>query len=293
MRKGRRNTAVFPHTVLMLVALMCAVPFLLLVISSFTDENALIRGGYSFVPEQWSVSAYEYLWNSRSSILRAYAITAFVTAVGTTLSLAVTAALGYAISQDASSMGRVITGLVIFSTLFHAGLVPTYIMYARYMSIRNSIAALIFPRLLLNGMNVLIMRTYYKNSVPRALLESARLDGASELRVFAHMVLPLSKPMLATIGFLNGIAYWNDWFNSFIYISEAGKLSIQGLLNRILMDIQFISTSEFAGDMASVNVPGVSIRMAIAVIAIIPVLIAFPFFQKFLVKGISIGAVKG
>ena len=107
------------------------------------------------------------------------------------------------------------------------------------------------------------------------------------------MVLPLSKPMLATIGFLNGIAYWNDWFNSFIYISEAGKLSIQGLLNRILMDIQFISTSEFAGDMASVNVPGVSIRMAIAVIAIIPVLIAFPFFQKFLVKGISIGAVKG
>lgn len=293
MHKSRVRTPVSAHVVLMLVALMCLIPFVLLVVSSFTDETTLVQNGYAFFPEKWSMDAYGYMWNSRGSIARAYLISIVVTIVGTVLSLAVTAMLGYAISQDGFKLKKTVTFLVIFATLFHAGLVPTYIMYTRYLSFKDTYLALVFPRLLLSGMNVLIMRTYYRSSVPTALLESARLDGANEFRVFTSIVLPVSKPMLATIGFLNGIAYWNDWFNSFIYISDATKLSIQGLLNRILMDIQFMSSSDFAGEMAAASIPSVSVRMAIAVIAILPVFVAFPFFQKFLIKGISVGAVKG
>ena len=293
MKKSFSKTPVWVHIVLISVVLTCILPFLLLVISSFTSETALVKDGYSFFPKEWSIEAYKYLWNSRSSIIRAYINTIIVTALGTAFSLAVTSTLAYSISQRNFRLGQLFTFAVLFATMFHPGLVPAYILYTRYLHIKNTMLALIFPRLFLTGMNVLIMRTYFKNSVPYSLIEAARLDGASEVTIFRKIVLPVSKPMLATIGFLTAVNYWNDWYNSFIYISEAKKLSIQGLLNQILLDIQFISSADFTGDMANVNAPSVSIRMAIAIIAIIPVFVIFPLFHKYIVKGISIGAIKG
>jgi len=281
------------YVVLLIISLQCLIPFILLFVSSFTEEAALVQKGYSFFPAKWSMDAYQYLWTCRSSIFHAYVISLGITILGTVLSLAVTTTMGYAISQERFCLKRFLTIMVIFSTLFHAGLAPTYIMYARYFSIKNTFAALLFPRLLMTGINVLIIRTFFVNSVPRALLESARLDGANEFQVFFHIALNMAKPMLATIGFLSAITYWNDWFNSFIYINDSAKLSLQGLLNRIILDIQFMASSEFAGEMTGISIPSVSVRMAIAGIAVVPVLILLPFFQKFLVKGISIGAVKG
>ena len=287
------RTPVVVHVLLMAAALMCVVPFLLMLISSFTDETALVQNGYSFFPESGSMEAYEYLWNSRDSILRAYGITILTTVLGTALSLSVSTCLAYVMSKRDFPLAKAITIMVVFSVLFHPGLVPAYIFYTRYLSIKNTLFGLLVPRLLMNGIHVLILRTYFSNSVPEALLESARLDGANEFRVFFGIVLPVSSPILATIGFLTAISYWNDWFNSFIYISDADKLSLQGLLNRIILDIQFMSSSEFAGEMGDVMIPSASVRMAIAVIAILPIFAAFPFFQKFLTKGIRIGAVKG
>lgn len=293
MKKKRNQASIPVYVVMLIISLLCLIPFLLLFTSSLTDEMTLVQNGYSFFPAKWSLDAYEYLWTSRESIIRSYVISILVTIVGTFLSLAVTTTMGYAISQDKFRLKKFFTMMVIFSTLFHAGLAPTYIMYSKYLSIKNTFWAMIFPRLLMTGMNVLIMRSFFINSVPKALSESARLDGANEFQVFHHVALPMAKPMLATIGFLNGINYWNDWYNSFIYISESSKLSLQGLLNRIILDIQYMSSSEFAGEMASVSVPSVSVRMAIAGIAVIPILILLPVFQKYLVKGISVGAVKG
>ena len=287
------KTPLYVHIVLILVSLACLIPFLLLFMSSITDETELLQNGYSFFPKHLSFEAYVYLWKSRKAISRAYLITIGVTGIGTLLSLAATSTLAYSISQKGFKLARFFSVCVIFASMFHPGLVPTYIIYTQYLKIKNTFLALVFPRLFLTGMNVLIMRTFFKNSVSQSLIEAARLDGASELQVFTRVVLPVSKPMLATIGFLTAVNYWNDWYNSFIYVTDTTKVSIQGLLNRILMDIQFLSSSEFVGDMATINIPSVSIRMAIAVVAIIPVFIAFPFFHKYIVKGISIGAVKG
>lgn len=293
MHSKINRTPVLVHVLLVAVTSMCVIPFFLLVISSFTDETALIQNGYSFFPEKLSMEAYQYLWNSKDSISRAYAITFGVTAAGTFLSLSISAGIAYAMSKKDFILAKPITFLVVFSVLFHPGLVPTYIFYTRYLGIKNSLLGLLIPRLMMNGVNVLILRTYFCNSVPEALLESARLDGANEFRTFFGIVLPISKPILATIGFLNAIAYWNDWFNSFIYISDTTKLSLQGLLNRIILDIQFMSSSEFAGELGNFNIPSISVRMAIAVVAVLPIFVAFPFFQRFLTKGIRIGAVKG
>ena len=291
--KKRIKTPFIVHLIMILIVLSCILPFLLLVISSFSSETALVQNGYSFFPKEWSTEAYEYLWKSKDIILRTYLNTAIATAIGTSLSLLVTSTLAYSISQKNFRLRTVFAFMVLFATMFHPGLVPAYIMYTRYLHIKNTFFALIVPRLFLTGMNVLIMRTYFKNSVPYSLIEAARLDGASEVTIFRRIVMPVSKPMLATIGFLTAVSYWNDWYNSFIYISDARKLSIQGLLNQILLDIQFISSADFTGDMASVNVPSVSIRMAIAIIAIIPIFVIFPMFHKYIVKGISLGAVKG
>lgn len=282
------------HLLLFLFAAVCIVPFVLLISASFTDQNTITAKGYSFFPQAFSADAYEYLLNRGSDIARAYGVTLFVTAFGTIAGLTLTTLLAYPLSRKETPHRYLIMFLIFFTMLFHGGLVPSYLVYTQLLELKNTIWALVVPGLLTNGFYVMMMRTFFQTTVPPALIESAQLDGASEYRTLWSVVLPLSTPVLATIGLFTCIMYWNDWQNGMIYITKPELFSVQNLLNRIMQDIQFISTNVTpnAGE-AMEQMPTDSVKMAIAVIGVLPILVAYPFFQKYFIKGIMIGAVKG
>jgi ABC-type sugar transport system, permease component len=281
---------------LIFILLACAsiFPFVLLIMASFTDQKVIINSGYSLFPEDFSLDAYKYLLKSFSSIMHAYGLTVIITVVGTVLGLAISTMLAYPLSRNDMPLRKVLSFLVLFTLLFNGGLVPTYLMYTEYFHIKNTIWALILPGLLTNGFYILLVRSFFSTSIPAAIIESAYIDGAAEFKIFYRIVLPLSMPILATIGLMLGISYWNDWFNGLIYVTNSDLFSIQNLLNRMINDIQFIqSNSSFVSAQQAESIPSESVRMAIAVIGIIPILVAYPFFQKFFVKGLTLGAVKG
>jgi putative aldouronate transport system permease protein len=226
---------------------------------------------------------------------RAYGVTLFSTAVGTTVGLFMSALLGYGLSFKELPGRRVLNFIVILTLLFNGGLVPTYIIYTHLFSIKNTIWAQIVPSLLMNGFNVIILRSYFANNIPPEVIESSRIDGAKEFTIFRKMILPLSLPILATVGLIIGVMYWNSWMNGLYYITNPKYYNLQNVLNRILLDIRFLTTG-FYSDIASdvlAKLPTVSIRMAIAVVGVLPIMVIYPFFQKYFVKGITIGAVKG
>lgn len=283
------------HVILMLLAVMCLMPIILLVMSSFTDERTILRDGYSFVPAHFSLEAYVYLMNKGNEIFRAYGVSILITVVGTLSSLVLTALLAYPLSRPDMPARSTLMFVVFFTMLFNGGLVPTYLVYTQLFDIKNTLWALIVPGLLMNGFNVLLMRTFFKTSIPPALIESASIDGAGEWRTLWSVVLPLSKPIIATIGLFQTIHYWNDWMNGMIYITDSRLFSLQNLLNRVLQDVQFLASGgldSMSNEMMA-TLPSETVKMAIAAVGALPLLLAYPFFQKFLVKGIVIGAVKG
>ena len=279
---------------MMFIASLFILPFVLLIISSLTDEIAVVQYGYSFFPKELSLDAYTYLWAQKEQIFRAYWITIVVTVVGTTVGLAITSMLAYPLSRKDLPYRNVFAFLVFFTIIFNGGLVPTYLVYTNLLDLKNTIWAQIIPYLLMNGFNVLLMRTFFSTTIPDSVIESARIDGAGEIRIFWSLVLPLSLPILATIGLLMSTMYWNNWFNQMLFITDPSLFTIQNLLNRIMTDIQFLQTSDFASDAAAAaELPSTTVRMAIAVIGILPILIAYPFFTQYFRKGIAVGAVKG
>lgn len=289
-----RGARITSHIVLGLFSIACVLPFLLLIISSITDEKTILAHGYSFFPAKFSLTAYQYLGNEWNVIGRAYFISIFITTAGTALSLLVTAMLSYPLSRRDLPFRGVLNFYVIFTMLFNGGLVSTYIIYTHYFHIKNTMFALLIPSLLTNGFVVMIMRGFFASNIPMALIESAMIDGAGELRAFLKIVLPMSLPILATVGLLNGLAYWNDWFNGLIYLTDPKLFSLQNVLNRIMIDIQFLKTTNMGTQTGvnSGNLPAETVRMAMAAIGVVPILCAYPFFQKYFVKGIALGAVK-
>lgn len=296
--KGEKAYQVFAHIVLILMVLSVVLPFLLLFMSSITDENTLIQNGYSFFPEKFSLAAYEYIVNQGSKVLRAYGITILVTVIGTFMNVAMSSMLAYGLSLRDLPLKRVFSFYVFFTMLFNGGLVPTYMMYTGTFHIGNTLLALIVPQFMLSAMNVILIRTFYNSSIPEALYEAAEIDGANHFQVFRNVVLPLGKPILVTMGLFSALAYWNDWTNGLYYLSgtDGQELySIQNLLNQMMSQIEFLSTSGAASAVSSEisKVPSTSVRMAIAFVAMLPMLIIYPFLQKYFQKGIALGAVKG
>ncbi|MHA7581829.1 carbohydrate ABC transporter permease [Paenibacillus vandeheii] len=283
------------NIMLLIISISCILPFILLFISSITDEQSIIRHGYSFFPEAYSLSAYRYLWHDAERIVRAYGITIIVTVIGTVVSLMITSLLAYPLSRKDMPMHKFWAFFIFFTMLFHGGLVPSYLVYTQLFDLKNTLLALIVPGLLTNGFYIMLMRTFFATSIPAPIMESAKIDGAGEFMTFVRIVLPLSLPILATVGLFQTINYWNDWFNGMIYITDSKLFSLQNLLNRILLDIQFLTNSNFGGNLSdsTANIPTETVRMAMAVIGIVPIMITYPFFQKFFVKGLTIGAVKG
>lgn len=294
-RKKNRLTEGIAYVSFIIAALAVLIPMLLLVIASFTDNDVLNRSGYSFFPEKWSLDAYRFLFTQSTAIIRSIGVSVIVTLAGTMLGLLFTMMLAYALSRDELPGQKILMFFVVFTLLFNGGIVPTYFMYVNYLGVKNTFLGLLFPNLLVNGFNVLLMRTYFRNNVPKELIESARIDGAGELKTFIHIVIPVSTPILATIGMLIGINYWNDWYNGMLYVTDPKLFSMQNFLNKIMMDIQFLSQTAGTSDASSIiaNIPSGSVRMAMAFIATIPVIIIFCFVRKYFAKGLTVGSVKG
>lgn len=294
MKKSIDRSQILIHAFFLLVSIACLVPFALLVIASFTDEMEITRHGYSLFPGKFSLYAYEYLQSNIFSIARAYGITVLTTVIGTMTSLLLIALLAYPLSRKDMPYRKTFTFIVFFTMLFNGGLVPTYLMYSQIFHIKNTLPALIFPILLIKGFFVMLMKTFFKISIPPSVVESSNMDGAGEWRTFFSIILPLSVPVLATVGLFQVVNYWNDWFNGMIFLTDPKLYTIQNLLNRILMDLQFLTTNAVSSSegAAAANIPSQAVRMALAVLGIFPLLVAYPFFQKYFVRGLVVGAVK-
>ena len=285
------------HVIMILLSLCAVVPLILLVISSITDNDTLVRNGYSFFPEKFSLYAYEYIFKSGNSVIRAYGVSIVLTAVGTVLALTITTLLAYALSKKDLPGRGVLTFYVFLTMLFNGGLVPTYLNYTNTIGIKNTFLALLIPGLVTNGFYILLMKSYFSTSVPYEITEAAIIDGANEYQVFGRVVVPLAKPIIATIGLFAGIGYWNDWQNGYIYLTKRTDLySIQNLLNRMIQNIQYLTQNSASiknADAGLAAIPAVSVRMAMAVVGILPILLIYPFVQSNFVKGITLGGVKG
>lgn len=296
MVEKNKSFQVGANIVMVILSLCCIFPFVLLIISSLTDETELIRNGYSLFPSKFSLDSYLYMFKSSNKIISAYGITILSTVVGTGCGLTMTILMAYPLSRRDLPGRNVMAFYVFFTMLFSGGLVPTYIMYTRYIKVSNTIWALIIPALMVNAFYVIMMRTYFTTNIPEAVIEAARIDGAGEFRILGTIVLPMSVPMIATMTLLIGLSYWNDWKNGLYYLQQNKSLySIQVLLNDMLRDVQALKSGMDAAAAAEIaaTMPSTGIKMAIAVVGVLPVLIVYPFFQKYFVKGITIGAVKG
>ena len=288
------KTNVILNVVFLFWALVCVLPLILVVIVSFSSEQSIFQNGYTFFPSEWSLDAYNFFFKLGDQLVRSYGITIFVTVVGTLFSLAITAMFAYVLSRNDYAYNRVFTFLMLFTMLFNGGIVATYMVNTQLLKLGDSVGALIFP-MSLNAFYVIVLRTFYKG-IPMEIIEAARIDGAGEFRTFFSIVLPLSKPGLATIGMFTTIAYWNDWFLGMLYIVDQKKYPVQTLLWSMQNSLEFMKQSsanalEYA-EMAA-NAPTDSGRMALTVLVVLPILLAYPFFQKYFVKGITVGGVEG
>ena len=290
--KDERRWSFASNIILMIFSLMALLPFILLVIASFTDNTVAVKEGYSYFPSKLSLAAFIYIGRNAAMIFRAYGITIIVTIAGTAAGLTITALYAYMLSKKGLPGRKFLVFFLVLTMLFNGGLVPTYLVYSNMIHIKDTIFALIVPSLLMNGFNVILIKNYFENNIPAELYESARIDGAGELFIFGRIAMPLSKPILATVGLLMGIAYWNDWQNGLYYLTDQKLYSVQNILNQINQNISYLASSGVAG-VSMADLPTTTIRMAIALVGILPILIAYPFFQKYFAKGITMGSVKG
>ncbi len=282
------------HMILAFMCVLAVIPFWLLISASLSDSSYAIREGYKFFPKELSLDAYRYILARWGQVGRAYIVTITVSVLGTTLSLLITSLLAYGLSQRDLPGAKLITALILFTMLFSGGIVPQYLIYNNYLHVKNTIWGLVLPNLLTNGFTVVLVRNYFRTSIPYELTEAMEMDGAGPVRIYLQLILPLSKPILATVGIMSFVSYWNDWTNGLYYITESKLYSVQQLLNEMNNNLSFLANN--ASQLVGVDtsaLPTATMRMAIAAVAIVPVLITYPFFQRYFTKGIVLGAVKG
>ena len=294
MKSTNKGFRILSHVVLILFSIIIIIPLLLVVSSSLTEEQVLLGSGYSILPIHISWDAYKYLFTGSGNIFGAYGVSILVTVIGTVAGLLMTVLLAYALSIKDLPFRKGMSFYVFFTMLFNGGLIPTYMMYVNAFHIKNTIWALIIPSLLVNAFYIIIARSFFASNIPEEVLEAARMDGAGQINVLFKVVMPMSLPILATIGLMIGLGYWNNWTNGLYYVTDQKLYSIQQLLTEMVRNMQALQSGDFvAANSANVNLPSTAIKMGTAVLGVIPVMIAYPFFQKYFVKGITVGAVKG
>lgn len=283
------------NTMFIIYVAICIAPLLLVIAISFTDEKEILMSGYSFIPRVFSIEAYDYVLTAGDTIWRAYGVSLFVTLAGTLLSLLIICMYAYPLSRSGFKYKSHFAFFVYFTMIFGGGLVPWVMVYTQLFRINDSIWILIFPYLM-NAWFVMIMRTFFKTNVHESIIESAKIDGAGEFRTFFVIVLPLCRAGLATIGLFCTLNYWNDWYLPLIFVTDRRYFNIQYLMYQTLASIQFLTSGSASFSESTkvlADLPSESARMAIAVISIGPIIFAYPFFQKYFVKGLTVGAVKG
>lgn len=280
--------------VLVLFAALCLFPFLLMVIGSFTDNTEVVRRGYSFFPSKGSLDAYRILFAVPDRTIQAYKVTIFVTLVGTTISLFLTTLSGYSLSRPELRSRQTLAFLFYAPTLFNCGLIPWYIMMTSVLKLGDTMAALIIPNML-SIFNIFLVRNYIQQAVPREIFECAKVDGAGTYRTYFNIGLPLIKPVVATLALFIALLYWNDWYLSSLFIRTPAKYSLQYYLYNMLTASQAIFELQARGgnNITAIKTPSETSKLAMAVIATGPMLLLYPFLQKYFVKGLVIGAVKG
>ncbi|MEK3834115.1 MULTISPECIES: carbohydrate ABC transporter permease [unclassified Paenibacillus] len=282
------------HVLMIILSVLAVAPFILLFMSSITDEATALQDGYSFFPQKFSLDAYSYILGQWELIGRGYLVSIFITVVGTILGVSISAMLAYTLSKHDLPGRRLLMFLLTFTMLFNGGLTSTYIVYTQILHVKDTIFGLMMPNLLMNAYFVIMFKNYFEHTLPGALVESARIDGATEFKVFYKIAIPLSMPMIVTVGMTSALTYWNDWTNGMYFLSTNSKLqSIQTILNNINENIKFLQQNNVGTAVTTADLPSVTIRMAIAVVGVLPMLALFPIFQKWFVKGATDGAVKG
>jgi len=282
--------------ILLIVTILMATPIYLTIVAAFTDETYIVQNGFKFFPEKWSLNGMHAVLRYGKQLGTSYGVTIFVTLVGTALGLLIMSMFAYAISRKDFRMSKFLSVFLLIPMLFNGGQLSGYIVFTNYYHLKDSLLLLIFP-LCVSTMNVIILRTYIVNSIPDELMEAAKIDGAGEYRTFFQITLPLLKPSLAAVGFMMATAYWNDWQNALLYIDSNSKKPLQLLLVKIQKSIAFLLSNSNVPASARAalggTIPQYSATMATVLVVIGPIMIAYPFFQKYFIKGLTVGSVKG
>ena len=284
------------HLILGLFSLLCIVPFIFVIIISFTSKASIQNYGYSFIPNEWSLEAYQYVFRLGDALWRSYFNSFFITIVGTVLSVGICVLYAYPLFRKDFKYRSLFSFLSFFTMIFGGGLIPTYIICKNLLGLSNNYAALIVP-MLVSPFNIIIMRTFFQTSVPFDLIEAASIDGSGEYNTLIKVILPIVKPGIATVALLTALGYWNEWFLSLLYITDNKLIPLQYLLMQMQRNSEFVArnSSMIGADSANIvaSLPGQSMKMAIVVFIVIPIACAYPFFQRYVVAGLTVGSVKG
>ena len=293
-KNGHGDTICFKaigYPLICLFALVCIIPFFLIIASSFTSESYIIKNGYVLWPKEFSTSAYELIFKHPAKILRAYGVTAFVTIIGTALSVFVNAMTGYVLQRKDFRWRNIFSFYFFFTTLFSGGLVPWYILCVKTLHLKNTIWALIIPTIV-SVWNIILVKGFM-GGIPGEITESAKIDGAGDFRIFVKLILPLSKPVVATIGLFTALAYWNDWYMCMLFIDKKELFDLQYLLYQLMGSIKALREIASQSTISVSSMPIESTKMALTIVATGPIILVYPFVQKYFVKGLTLGSVKG
>ena len=295
----RPGTEALFNVLFILLALMSVIPVVFTVIVSFSSQASIGRVGYSFLPAEWSTEAYQYVWSLRDrfgfpTVLRAMLNSLAITIIGTVLGLGLISSMGYVLSRRTFRLRKAYSIFIFIPMIFNGGLLSTYVINAQLLGLKNSIWAVILP-LACSSFYIMVMATFFRTSVPDELIESGMIDGAGQFRIFMRLVLPISLPPLATIALFLTFGYWNDWYQASLYLESHRHdlFPLQYVLVNIEKNIQFLANSDMAMNSQGGTLPTETMRMAIVVITVVPIMFSYPFFQKYFVSGLTVGAVKG
>lgn len=294
IRSFGRKANVFFNILVALFAISCLLPLIFIIVISLSSEHSLVTNGYQFWPSQWSTAGYEYLSKMSGQLMNALGVTVLVTVLGTAINATFTSTYAYSISRSSFKYRRFFTIFCLITMLFTPGMVANYIVMTNLLQLKDTIWALILP-MAVSPFNIIVMRTFFKRQVNESIIEAARIDGASEMRIFIQIVLPLAVPGIATISLFAALGYWNDWFNALLYIQNTHLVPLQYLLMQIQSNIEMLSQNatqgaQYASGLA--NIPKEATQMAMVVISVAPIALSYPFFQKYFVRGLTIGGVK-
>ena len=278
-----------------LLSFVCLFPVFYVIMISVSSEESIRTHGYALWPETFSSAAYQFLWNERGTISHALLISVIVTVVGTVIGVLLTTSMGYVLSRPQYRLRGFFNWVVFIPMIFNGGMLASYVINTNLLRLSDTVWSLILP-LAVSSFNIIVCKSFFRSTIPDAIIESAKIDGAAQLRIFGQIVLPISKPVLATIALFLVFGYWNDWFQSSLYITDSRLLSLQALLNNMMRNLEYIANNPTVGvslQQYRNSMPSESVRMAIAVVIVIPIACAYPFFQKYFISGLTIGAVKG